>query len=52
MNLTHLVMFKFFAGASAAVAVEVLSFGKRAATPIRGLVAATPIRGIDASEFD
>ncbi len=49
MNITHLVMFKFFAGASAAVAVDVLSFGIRAATPIRGLVAATPERGLVAS---
>ncbi len=51
MNITHLVMFKFFAGASSAAVVDVLSFGIRAATPERGLVAATPIRGLKAPEL-
>lgn len=39
MNITHLVMFKFFSGAAALVAVDDLSFGKRAAMPARGLIA-------------
>ena len=52
MNLTHLIMFKFFAGASPVVAVDVLSFGKRATTPERGLVARTPQRGLKDKAFD
>ncbi len=51
MNITHLVMFKFLKGATEVDLGVILSFGIRAATPVRGLVAATPIRGLKAPEL-
>lgn len=39
-----------FAGKTEAVIAEVLSFGKRAAMPQRGLVAMTPERGLVAAK--
>ncbi len=40
-----------FTAKSETVPTVQLSFGIRAATPIRGLVAATPIRGLKAPEL-
>lgn len=44
-------LLRIYGGNALSVAGDVLSFGIRVATPIRGLVAATPIRGLVASEF-